>query len=430
MALFENFPYTNFHDLNLDWIIKEILEGRKKIDDFKTELDAMGVSIEEFRTYIEGIDQEIQDKIENEIPEAVAEAIQDPTFVQEVVYQVRKRRVVIISDSYGAGWTPDGDTTGFPSLVQQEMEIPNEDFFQFNKGGARFGIEEGSEYAFDTVLLNALPSITNKDTISDIIFAGGFNDHGADKNVITAGIARCRQLIRQNFNLNSVNVYLFAIGYHCINPEIREQLGRIYRECYARSGWAYSQLTKTICMEPYWASDGYHPLQICQNKIANAITSILNGGYNANIATAYDFSPIMNNGVQKGTLFTQPTDDSFISIVFATSTFICSFPTPITINRNSWTKIADITSPLPLSNTNDDTHRIEYTSPAILALANSTFIDGVFRFMLKQENRTTYGLYISLFALTPARDNYASYTNVSEVQISPNTLKMTIPFWF
>lgn len=430
MALFENFPYSNLHNLNLDWIIKEILESGKKIDDFETQLNAMGVSIEEFRAYIATIDQEIQEKIEEEIPEAVSEAIQNPAFVQEVIHQVRKRRVVIISDSYGAGWTPDGDTTGFPSLVQQEMEIPNEDFFQFNKGGARFGIEEGSEYAFDTVLLNALPSITSKDTISDIIFAGGFNDHGADKNAITAGIARCRQLIRQNFNLNSVNVYLFAIGYHCINPEIREQLGKIYRECYARSGWAYSQVTKTICMEPYWASDGYHPLQICQNKIANVITSILNGGYNANMATAADFSPIMNNNAQKGTLFTQPTEDSFISTVFSNSTFICNFPTPITINRNSWTKIADITSPLPLSNTNDNSHRIEYTSPAILSLSNSTFADGVFRFMLKQENRTTYGLYISLFALNATKDNYASYTNVSEVQISPNTLKMSIPFWF
>lgn len=31
MGVFEQFPYTNFHDLNLDWIIEKI----KEIEDFK-----------------------------------------------------------------------------------------------------------------------------------------------------------------------------------------------------------------------------------------------------------------------------------------------------------------------------------------------------------------------------------------------------------
>lgn len=34
MALFENFPYTNFHDLNLDWIIKQLKDQQTQIDDF------------------------------------------------------------------------------------------------------------------------------------------------------------------------------------------------------------------------------------------------------------------------------------------------------------------------------------------------------------------------------------------------------------
>ena len=35
MAMFENFPYTNFHQLNLDWIIEEI---KKEKDFFDNEL--------------------------------------------------------------------------------------------------------------------------------------------------------------------------------------------------------------------------------------------------------------------------------------------------------------------------------------------------------------------------------------------------------
>lgn len=32
MGLFEQFPYTNFHELNLDWIIKEIKDLNEKVD--------------------------------------------------------------------------------------------------------------------------------------------------------------------------------------------------------------------------------------------------------------------------------------------------------------------------------------------------------------------------------------------------------------
>lgn len=33
MAVFENFPYTNVHELNLDWVIKQVKENNIKIED-------------------------------------------------------------------------------------------------------------------------------------------------------------------------------------------------------------------------------------------------------------------------------------------------------------------------------------------------------------------------------------------------------------
>lgn len=32
MALFENFPYTNFHEMNLDWLIKQTKNNSDDID--------------------------------------------------------------------------------------------------------------------------------------------------------------------------------------------------------------------------------------------------------------------------------------------------------------------------------------------------------------------------------------------------------------
>ena len=39
MPVFENFPYTNFHDLNLDWILNKVKALDEKVNgDLETEI--------------------------------------------------------------------------------------------------------------------------------------------------------------------------------------------------------------------------------------------------------------------------------------------------------------------------------------------------------------------------------------------------------
>lgn len=38
MAIFDNFPYTNFHDLNLDWIIEQVKKYGSTIEEIDVEL--------------------------------------------------------------------------------------------------------------------------------------------------------------------------------------------------------------------------------------------------------------------------------------------------------------------------------------------------------------------------------------------------------
>lgn len=48
-GIFENLPYTNFHDLNLDWLLQTV----KKLDDLYDDLDIDGV-LAEIRAAIAG----------------------------------------------------------------------------------------------------------------------------------------------------------------------------------------------------------------------------------------------------------------------------------------------------------------------------------------------------------------------------------------
>ena len=67
-AFGENFPYTNFHDLNLDWVLKTLQELRKEMLDGKKEIDEAKAEIEEF---IAGIGVEIDALVEQAIEDAI-----------------------------------------------------------------------------------------------------------------------------------------------------------------------------------------------------------------------------------------------------------------------------------------------------------------------------------------------------------------------
>lgn len=40
MALFEQFPYTNFHEMNIDWLLQQVLELDSKVDSFEDDIKA------------------------------------------------------------------------------------------------------------------------------------------------------------------------------------------------------------------------------------------------------------------------------------------------------------------------------------------------------------------------------------------------------
>ena len=67
MAVFENFPYTNVHELNLNWIIKEVKEYITKyetLEDFvNSSIEEQNAKIEEALQYIAQSMQELRDYI-------------------------------------------------------------------------------------------------------------------------------------------------------------------------------------------------------------------------------------------------------------------------------------------------------------------------------------------------------------------------------
>ena len=39
MAIYDSLPYTNFHELNADWLLKQMKEAKAKVDEMQAEID-------------------------------------------------------------------------------------------------------------------------------------------------------------------------------------------------------------------------------------------------------------------------------------------------------------------------------------------------------------------------------------------------------
>ena len=129
-GLFENLPYTNYHDLNLEWLLKTV----KKLDDLYDDLDIDGI-LNDIRAAIAGNTQAIEslnirfqklengDYIENYIP-ALAEWIN--ANLQALVARIAKFVVFWITyDGYfyadiPESWSEVQFSTGY------DPEIPTE----------------------------------------------------------------------------------------------------------------------------------------------------------------------------------------------------------------------------------------------------------------------------------------------------------------
>lgn len=112
---FEQFPYSNFHDLNLDWIISEVkkaIEGFKalsaKTDDFETTLNN---ALEYINNYFKNLDvqEEINNKLEEmkkngELADIIAAFLKTPNYylsVQSMIADTAiKNNSVAITASY------------------------------------------------------------------------------------------------------------------------------------------------------------------------------------------------------------------------------------------------------------------------------------------------------------------------------------------
>lgn len=337
---FNNFyPYTDFNELNLDWILRTIKELTKSLTDFEAfnkitwqgdwnignyypqwslvnDLEGNGyiavkpvprnVPIDntdywkkvanydalysEFEQRIETLEDDYQGLISqfNDLSSDVGNLdnlnTRDKTSIVNSINSVVEDinalpKYVFFSDSYGlTNWGVAPYTSYFSQRV-----LPHGDdgLYSFAESGAAF-CRVGVNYDVEGLITAHLNDIPNKDEITDVVLSFGINDRVQDISNLFSKMSAVNTLIKTNFP--KATIWLAWLGNQ-LQKSDSEYVGylnciRLYEEDAVTLGWKWCEGVQYICHDRRninTAHDNIHPSDVGSQRLAFGLAQILRG---------------------------------------------------------------------------------------------------------------------------------------------------------
>lgn len=337
MGFFNKYPYTDFHELNLDWVLNMLKELDKEWDEFKV-LNTItiagiwdisknypkyaivedsgtgylslkpvpaGIAINNldywlpvgtYATAITDLNSRVA-TLESTVSGLTSTVSGHTTSINNLttkldVNNMLKGQIIYIGDSYLAGWTPDGDVTSWGQHLKNNMNKPNDQIFAV--GGTGFCNTVNGENFRTLIDTAAASSAVDNDKVTLVLFGGGWNDKGYSTADLVIAMQDAMNKVRNNFP-NAVALFAYmAWDRNSGNMQTYQKLylPARYANAIKQSGgigWIENVYKCLQAPEAYFSSDGTHPNNEGQKAIANAIQSALMGSYspgtteNANI---------------------------------------------------------------------------------------------------------------------------------------------------
>lgn len=387
---YHKYPGTNFHEQNIDWVIKAITEVAKEMNDFEIENQitykgAWNIS-SQYKKYSivtdndigylavqdvpAGVDltneqywvivadftpqmADLQDRV-SDLESDVDNIDNELDTVKAIAHgkDMKDHIVLFIGDSWGAGWNNEEGTVTSPETICGKLLGCT--YYRKDEGGAGFAYANG--HWFGKLLQDFVSEQSSEvvSSITDIIITGGQNDLGDSNDYVTgAGTYECPWVA------DYINTHF---------PTAKVWLGMVARTCGWNTDATYGNVRRTInnyvdaCRLYNWhyianshlmvhdyrmlSTDGKHLLESGYIKLGQYLaTSILNGFWRQPTEGAYTLH-IQSAADTHGTLINGQVTD--VNIVQWLS------PEGVLITNES-NKIWEITTPVNLVGNTDYT---------------------------------------------------------------------------
>lgn len=266
---FSNFPYTDFHNLNLDWILETTKDLNTKWDDYYKQWNKWQSDVQNYidnLDYIKAIDDYMDSlKASGELSDIIGTWLTD-------------YGLITIGDSYGQGYTPDGMVTPWCDILHEQYFSDASFYVNKSLGGSGFG----ANTHFSALLSAAIAGLSDKQKkqVKYVVVAGGWNDQFVNASLINSGIKDTIDLMAQ---LPNAVLYIGWIATPIIGFTTRAKV-KAYNEIKTlyETYWGKFKFLSGADSALRWvgvlASDNVHPNATGQASIADMIYKAM-GGY-------------------------------------------------------------------------------------------------------------------------------------------------------
>lgn len=266
---FSNFPYTDFHNLNLDWILETVKDLDTKWDDYYTQWNKWQTDVQNYidnLDYIAAIDHYLDAlKASGELSDIIDTWLTD-------------YGLITISDSYGEGYTPEGMVKPWCDILHEQYFSDASFYVNKSKGGSGFG----ANIHFSALLSEAIAGLSDKQKkqVKYVVVAGGWNDQFIAASTVNSGIKDVINLMSQ---LPNATLYIGWIATPIIGFTTAAKV-KAYNEIKTlyETYWGKFKFLSGADSALRWtsvlASDNIHPNSSGQSSIADMIYKAM-GGY-------------------------------------------------------------------------------------------------------------------------------------------------------
>ena len=205
--------------------------------------------------------------------------------IYNMLENVSTNNVVLIGDSWGQGYSPDGNVTSWITLVKNVLTSIGIESWSSAVGGA--GVVAGTNYSSQLDTLAGQMTEAERESVGVVLCGGGFNDNSyTSQSSWTAPLSNLISMVTNRFPNARLVIDWFGNGLHSL-AALKTQNARMfaaYRACeYALCSNIAARRPilvyglDTIIFSGEYASDGYHPNQTGQYYVAQHVLGTLFG---------------------------------------------------------------------------------------------------------------------------------------------------------
>lgn len=309
------YPYTDFHEMNLDWLLQQMKELNERMDNFVTEITADIIPIVQ-QAIEEGLIDVTYDSTNETVvlvpgagvtSQHLAKFFQINNYKYPVADQTARdtinnwisnfnytsgnmyKKAIFIGDSFLAGWSPDGEYTSWGVILAGKLGLTvDTSAFIYYQGGAGF-VATNQDRNFITMLTEAInDNRFSNDDIDLIVVGGGQNDQWTTTSVTMAAMSNFSTAAKANFP--NARIYVANMCFSQYKAASRSTVYDKLRlsNAYYRGAVNSGMMPFSDCWKALWgrddqgntymASDDFHPNQAGQQELAGAIYSFITSG--------------------------------------------------------------------------------------------------------------------------------------------------------